>query len=355
MAIISKKKKIYKISSQLRSYLKDNDREIELPIRYSDLLRYNNVVPLMDKNNKDTLWESVFYPQDDMKHIHYSLKKIYAILKANGDLSVMDHLFVDRIDLCVYGNTQPFRVRIVNRINDNFDYFYIKKADASRIYGLELEHLLSPNRISYSVDEETLIEEHIVGIPGDQFIKLHLSDKNLNKIRLAKEFVKFNERCFIRLLGDMHSSNFVIDVTPDFEEVDYRIRAIDFDQQSYEGRKSIYLPQYFKQNNPLIEIGIRCMTPETVKQYQKEERFLIATRLKASKGKIERLLKAMMGDNISSATNVQNLRQELAKHYNNTSFLDCNSMGELLKKSLDAVLVQKPKEQSAWSIGLNEL
>lgn len=342
MAIISKKKSIYKISEHLRGYLTDNDREIQLPIRYNDLLRYDNVVPLLDKNNKDTLWESVFFPQDDMRHIHHSLKKIYAILKANGDLSVMDHLFVDRIDLCVYGNTQPFRIRIVNRINDNFDYFYIKNADASRIYGLELEHLLSPNRISYYVNEDTLIEEHIVGIPGDQFIKLHLKDKNLNKIRLAKEFVKFNERCFIRLLGDMHSSNFVIDVTPDFEEVDYRIRAIDFDQQSYEGRKSIYLPQYFKQNNPLIEIGINCMTPETVKQYQKEERFLIATRLKASKHKIDELLKAMIEDNISTPGSVQNLRHDLAKHYNNDSFLQCLSMGELLKKSLETVQEQKP-------------
>ena len=28
-----------------------------------------------------------------------------------------------------------------DKINDNFDYFYIKNADASRIYGLELEGL----------------------------------------------------------------------------------------------------------------------------------------------------------------------------------------------------------------------
>ncbi|ELR69086.1 hypothetical protein C900_05475 [Fulvivirga imtechensis AK7] len=342
MAIIDKKKNIYRISKKLRAYLIENDREIKLPITYQDLLRYDNSIPLLDKNNKDTLWESVFYPQDDMKHIHYSLKKIYAILKADGDLSVMEHLFVDRIDLCIYGNTQPFRVRIVNRINDNFDYFYIKNADASRIYGLELEHLLSPNRISYFVDDNTLIEEHIIGIPGDQFMKYHLHDKNLNKIRLAKEFVKFNERCFVRLLGDMHSSNFVIDITPDFEEIDYRIRAIDFDQQSYEGRKSIYLPQYFKQNNPLIKIGLQCMTPETVKQYQKEERSLIATRVKASRDKIKQLLVAMSEDKISPQENVDHLKKELATHYKNKDFLKCGSMGEILKKSLQTVLDQKP-------------
>jgi uncharacterized tellurite resistance protein B-like protein len=342
MAIISKKKNIYKISKVLRSYLQKHDREIKLPINYKDLLRYDNSIALIDQRGKDTLWETVFYAQDEMNEIHHSVKTIYAIMKADGDLSVMEHLFVDRIDLCVFGNTQPFRIRIVNRINDNFDYFYIKNADASRVYGLELEHLLSPNRISYVVNDETLIEEHIVGIPGDMFIKYYLKDKNLNKIRLAKEFVKFNERCFVRLLGDMHSSNFVIDITPDFEEVDYRLRAIDFDQQSYEGRKSIYLPQYFKENNPLIEIGLNLMTPETVRQYQKEERSLISHRYKASKEKVNELLAAMSNDNISTPKNVKSLASDLAKHYKNKDFLECNTMGELVRKSLETALNQKP-------------
>lgn len=341
MAVISKKKKIFRISGNLRKYLTSHDREIKLPIQYKDLQRYDNAIPLLDKNDRDTYWETVFYPQDDMRSIHHNLKKIYAILKADGDLSVMEHLFIDRIDLCVYGNTQPFRVRIVNKINDNFDYFYIKNADASRVYGLELEHMLSPNRISYLVYQDTLIEEHIVGIPGDQFIKYHLKDPNLNEIRLAKEFVKFNERCFVRLLGDMHSSNFVIDVTPDFEEVDYRLRSIDFDQQSYEGKKSIYMPQYFKQNNPLIEIGIKCMTPETVKQYQKEERSLIATRIKADRKRIDELLSAMTKDNLAPRANVESLRKELADHYKEPSFLTCESMGALVQKSLLLLIKQK--------------
>ena len=345
MAIISKKKNIYKISVALRSYLKKHGRDMVLPIDYQDLLRYDNSIPLHDKNDKDTLWETVFFPQDDMKQIHHSLKTIYAILKADGDLSVMEHLFVDRIDLCAYGNTQPFRVRLVNRINDNFDYFYIKNADASRVYGLELEHLLSPNRMSYVVQKQTLIEEHIVGIPGDMFIKHHLNDKNLNETRLAKEFVKFNERCFVRLLGDMHSSNFVIDITPDFEDVEYRIRAIDFDQQSYEGRKAIYLPQYFKQNNPLIEIGLKCMTPETVKQYQKEERSLIAHRFKASKKNVTALLDAMSKDNISTPSNVKSLKEDLSRHYANKDFLKCKNMGEILMQSLETVLAQKTQYQ----------
>jgi hypothetical protein len=337
MALISKKKIIYPISPGLRSFLQAYGREVEVPIHYRDLLRYSGSIPLYDSKGNDTHWETVLFAESDREEIHYNVKKIYALLKAEGDISVMQHLFVDRIDLCIYGNTQPFRVRIVNKINDNFDYFYIKNADASRVYGLELEHLLSPNRINYLVHEGTLIEEHIAGIPGEQFIKKHLNDPSLNVIRLAKEFVKFNERCFVRLLGDMHSSNFVVDVTPDFEETHYRIRAIDFDQQSFEGKKSVYLPQYFKQNNPLIQLGIKHITPESMVQYQREERALIANRLKNSAKEIENLLVSMENDVISTPENITTLRQDLAKHYNNPKFLDCKNMGQMLRESLEMV------------------
>lgn len=337
MALISKKKIIYPISSGLRKFLQNYGREVDFPIHYRDLLRYSGSIPLYDSKGNDTHWETVLFAESDREEIHFYVKKIYALLKAEGDISVMQHLFVDRIDLCIYGNTQPFRVRIVNKINDNFDYFYIKNADASRVYGLELEHLLSPNRINYLVHEGTLIEEHIAGIPGEQFMKKHLYDPALNVIRLAKEFVKFNERCFVRLLGDMHSSNFVIDVTPDFEETHYRIRAIDFDQQSFEGKKSVYLPQYFKQNNPLIQLGIKHITPESMAQYQREERALIANRLKNSAKEVEDLLFAMENDVISTPENIASLRQDLAKHYKNPRFIACNNMGQILRESLELV------------------
>ncbi|TFV97589.1 hypothetical protein E4S40_02765 [Algoriphagus kandeliae] len=338
MALISKKKQVYPISDGLRAYLEKYGREVNIPIHYDELLRYKDSIALYDSKDHDTLWETVFYEQNDREEIHQSVKRIYAILKAGGDSSVMEHLYVDRIDLCIYGNTQPFRIRIVNRINDNFDYFYIKNADASRVYGLELEHLLSPNRISYLVHKNTLIEEHIAGIPGDKFMQLYINDQNLNPIRLAKEFVKFNERCFVRLLGDMHSANFVIDVTPDFEETHYRIRAIDFDQQSYEGKKSIYLPQYFKENNALIELGMKYITPESMRQYQKEERALIAFRVKSSQHEIDGILQAMEKDVIAPSENVFNLRKELARHYKNQKFMTCTNMGQILRVSLEQVL-----------------
>ncbi len=339
MAIISRKKIPFKINASLRNYLVSYNREVDMPIHYPYLLRYDNAIPLYDKKGSDTFWETVFYPQSDIEEVYHSLKTIYADLKADGDMSVMNHLYVDRVDLCSYGNSKPFRIRIVNKVNDNFDYFYIKNADASRIYGLELEHILSPNRISYLTSGDTLIEEHIAGIPGDMFIKNYLDAPNQNSIRLCKEFVKFNERCFVRLLGDMHSSNFVVDITPDFEEIYYRIRSIDFDQQSYEGKRSVYMPQYFKQNNALIELGIKCLSSESVHQYQTEERALIAGRIRVERNRIEDLMSVMRADTISLPQHIDQLKAELAVYYNKKDFLNCRTMGEIVQRSLDLVSV----------------
>jgi DNA-binding transcriptional regulator YbjK len=136
----------------------------------------------------------------------------------------------------------------------------------------------------------------------------------------------------------MHSSNFVVVITPDFEETHYRIRAIDFDQQSYEGKKSIYLPQYFKQNNALIKMGIKYITSESMAQYQKEERALIATRLKTSTIEIEDLLTCMENDTISTQENIETLKKDLTRHYKNEEFLKCRNMGNILRESLNQVL-----------------
>ncbi len=339
MALISKKKIPFKISNRLRRYLIKYDRDRFLPLKYSDLLRYDNKITLYDKNGNDTLWETVFYAQSELLEIYENLKTIYADLKTDGDESVIKHLVVDRVDVCTYANTSPFRIRISNMVNDNYDYFYIKKADASRIYGLELEHLLSPNVISYVSHEDTLVEEHIAGITGDLFMQNHLSDPNLNPIRLTKEFIKFNERCFVRLLGDMHSSNFVIIITPDFEDFHYRIRAIDFDQQSYEASKSVYMPQYFKQNNAIIDLGMKYMTPESVKQYQTEERSLISNRMKAEKIRLGDLIEIMKKDKIYLEENLELLKEDLASHYKNSNFLACQNMGDVLELSLKLVSI----------------
>lgn len=343
--IPSRKKIPYPINHPLNNYLAEYGRKVRLPLQYDDLLRSTASLPLTDMHGQDTLWETLFFEDAYTQEINKALTMIYALLKTDGDVEVLEHLRVSRIDYCTFGNTKPFRVRIINLLNDNYDHFYIKKADASRVYGLELEHILSPNRVTYLVDGDTLIEEHIVGIPGDDFIKYNLEDSKFNQIRIAKEFVKFNERCFVRLLGDMRSYNYVVETTPDIEGSQFRIRTIDFDQQSYEGRMNFYLPQYFKSNNPIIFMGIKNMTAETVRQYQLEERSLIANRAKLSRSRLGELLTIMSDDHISTPPKVNQLKSELSRHHKNDMFKHCRNMGEIVFTNLK-LLLQKEFKQS---------
>lgn len=330
----SRKKPFFPVNDQLRQYLRQQGREIQLPVSYNDLLRFTYSVPLKDKHGNDTLWEKTLYDMRDWEYIRDGLIKIYALLRTKGDLTFAKHLDVARIDYCSFGNSNPFRIRIINKFNDNYDHYYIKQTDASRIYGLELEHILSPNRISFFSHENTLIEDHIPGIPGDIFIKEYLNRPETNKIRLAKEFVKFNERCFVKLLGDMRSYNFVITLIPDIEDVQYRVRAIDFDQHAYEGRKSLYLPQFFKENYPYVEMVLNNLNKDSIEQYQAEERTLMALRLNEKRRRIYDLYTVMENDTISTPEKTNQLKNELASYMNVPSFRECRSMGQLAKAHL---------------------
>src|SRR5688500_9560998 len=336
----SRKKDIYPVNDDFRNYLKVHGREVKLPVAYRDLLRITYSVPLLDKAGKDTLWEKVTYDMKEWEFIRDGLVKIYAILKTEGDLSFSKHLDVARIDYCTFGNSHPFRIRIVNKFNDNYDYYYVKQADASRIYGLELEHILSPNRITFLSNKETLVEEHIPGIPGDLFISKHLNEPTTNQIRFAKEFAKFNERCFVRLLGDMRSYNFVVDITPDVEDFQYRIRAIDFDQQSYEGRKNLYLPQFFKENIELVELTKKILNKDSIEQYQAEERTMIAFRMASSRRRTMDLLNIMSKDNISKPEKIEQLKTELGEHFKTSLFKKNKSMGQVVKTHLKQNLMK---------------
>jgi len=150
--------------------------------------------------------------------------------------------------------------------------------------------------------------------------------------------VKFNERCFVRLLGDMRSYNLVVEVTPDIEDYQYRIRAIDCDQQVYEGRKNMYLPQFFKENNPLVQMTLQQLNKESIDQYQAEERSAMAFRVAASRFRLMDLFNIMSRDIISTPEKTDNLRQELNAYFNTNAFDRCRSMGQILKVHLKLML-----------------
>ncbi|MFT5103785.1 MAG: hypothetical protein ACI86C_001445 [Candidatus Latescibacterota bacterium] len=337
--LISKKKPAYKISERLSAYLTRNGRNIKIPIYYDDLLRFQGSISIFDKNGKDTLWLSTYYAESERDEIEMSLKKMYTVLHADGSDVVLPYLSIDSIDYCTFGNTKPFRIKVRNILNDNYIFLYIKKADASRIYGLELEHLLSPNHINFLVHENTLIEEHISGIPGDDFIENNLDEcSERDKREIAKEFVKFNERCFVRLLGDMRSYNYVMVLTHDFDRIQYRIRAIDFDQQSYEGKVNVYKPQFLKENIKLVQMTMASLQEESIEQYKREERSLLAKRANSEKDRLQELMGCMVADAISTPAKINELRRDLFKLTGDVNFKKTSNMGEILQSALDFVI-----------------
>lgn len=335
---ISKKKPSFPISRKLHNYLQEYNHNIKIPIFYDDLLRFQGSIVVYDKDDNDTLWLRVFYNEFERKTIDLSLKQVYSILISDGNEEILQYLNVDYIDYCTFGNSKPFRIKIRNILNDNYTIFYVKKADASRVYGLELEHMLSPYNLNFLVYKDTLIEEHIAGIPGDDFINNMLPHcTSSEKSQIAKEFVKFNERCTIRLLGDMRSYNYVIVPTHDFDHVVYKIRAIDFDQQSYEGKFNIYRPQFFKENNKIVEMVSEKILPQSIKQYQIEERSIIAKRMISYNDRVDELLECMLSDTLSTDENVKQLRKEIYDFTKDVKFKKCNCMGAIVKTALDFV------------------
>ena len=337
--LISKKKPAYPITKLLSNYLTEQGRNIKIPIYYDDLLRFQGAVEIYDKQGNDTLWLSTYFAEHERDEIDLSLKRIYTILHADGSDTILPYLNIDSIDFCTFGNSKPFRIKVRNILNDNYIFLYIKKADASRVYGLELEHLLSPNHINFLIHKDTLIEEHISGIPGDIFIKNELKNcSDQDKSAIAKEFVKFNERCFVRLLGDMRSYNFVMVLTHDFDRIEYRIRAIDFDQQSFEGNPKVYKPQFLKENNDLVEMTLNLLQEESIEQYKKEERSLLAKRASREQDRLNDLINCMCNDAISTPEKIQQLKNGLFELTKDVNFRKASNMGAILKSALDFII-----------------
>jgi len=333
--LISKKKPTFPVNNLLAAFLKKHNRSTKISILYDDLLRFQGAISVYDKNDVDTLWIRTYYSEFEREEIDLSLKKIYTLLHSDGNEKTIPFLNIDAIDFCTFGNSKPFRIKVRNILNDNFTYFYVKQADASRVYGLELEHILSPYTMNYLVYKDTLIEEHISGIPGDDFIENVLPTcSKSEKSQIAKEFVKFKERCLIRLLGDMRSYNYVITPIHDFDKIIYKIRAIDFDQQSFEGNLKVYNLQFMKENFKMVEMVGKRLQNSSINQYKIEERSYIAKRMISSPDRIQHIIRCMVHDSISFPHHIERLKQGLIDYVGDVEFKKCKNMGEILETIL---------------------
>ena len=161
-----------------------------------------------------------------------------------------------------------------------------------------------------------------------------MEHEKVNKVRIAKEFVKFNERCFIRLLGDMRSVNYVVDITPDFEEVQYRVRPIDFDQQSYEGKCKVYHSYNFSSNRKITRLSFNSLNRRTIRQYAEEERSQMAHRAAADSIRLKGVLRTMRKEKLAPEEHIKRLVGELNRIHHTDIFSDCETMGELTERHI---------------------
>ena len=118
------------------------------------------------------------------REIFEGLKKIYVLLRSGGDERILPNLYVDRVDYCTFGNTKPFRIRIVNQYNDNHDYQYILK-----VVLLALENIKRAERIKTAkrVKMAKELQENIVEVlrrPENQ-IKI-LKESSINIVVLSE-------------------------------------------------------------------------------------------------------------------------------------------------------------------------
>lgn len=327
-------KEIYPISNSLQQYLVKYRRDIELPINYSELFHYRYTNAIKDKNGKPTHWENVIYEEQLLAELKPKLIAVFGLLYklSRQEMEVLD---IGAIDFCEYANSMPFRIAIINKQNNQGDFFYIKSADASRIYGLELEQLLSPNKIVFYYHQNTLVETHIDGIPGDLFVDEINNLPIAEQAQLAGEFVRFNERCFARLLGDMRSYNFVV-MKDEWQQ--WRIKAIDFDQQCYEGRMNLYLPQFYKENYQYVQLVINLLGNEKIETARREERAILAKLAASNRRRLAELLQVMHTEEISENYKILSLRKELATAFHTSRYSNCKTMGSIVKQQLKQLL-----------------
>ena len=330
-------KEVYPVSESLQHYLRLYGRDIQLPITYKELFHYQYTNALKDEKGKHTHWERAVYQKDLLATLQQKLIVVYTLLKKENAI-VTKNLQLQSIDFCEFANSMPFRINILHTNNNTTGCFYIKDADASRIYGLELEQLLSTNNINFLYHQNTLVEEHIEGTPGDIFLSSvdHLT--NTEKKLLATEFVRFNERCFTRLLGDMRSYNFVVVKNENNHQHPFHLKSIDFDQQCYEGKLNLYLPQFYKENYGYVQMTMQLLKDDTIEQIRTIEKQQMAKAVIQHRRQLTALLQAMMKEEISENYKVVSLRKELNAYFNTRHFTKCKTMGAIVKQQLRQLL-----------------
>jgi hypothetical protein len=326
-------KDLIPVGEPFRNYLHQHGRSCPLYFTYADLQDYSHTESLRDPFGRHTHWERVIYRDGRIATLYPRLLDAYLLLCRNEEAPnrVASAWRIEAIDFCEYANSMPFRITLSDNAGLS-DYFFVKQADASRIYGLELEQLLGDTHIAFICEGDTLVERAIRGVFADDYLANSALLDPLRKLEAAKNFVDFNLRCFSRLLGDMRSYNFVVQ---DGQDSSLRFRAIDFDQQAYEGALSMYFPHFYSENRLLVDWVIEFLSPSEIGSIEHTTLLNLRRSAAAHSGRLQQLLEVLGRDELTPHYKFIQLRKALAGYHGSDAFLRCHSMGDLLRKQLD--------------------
>ena len=118
--------------------------------------------------------------------------------------------------------------------------------------------------------------------------------------------------------------------------------------QCYDGRLKFYKPQYFTENNELIQFGLRYMDRASSRQYQLEERAQMQLRMRVERTRLNNLMDAIVQEPLAPGAKIHQLRGELADWYKEPAFHECETMGEILHTSL--LLLQEGQLTESWEV-----
>jgi len=135
----------------------------------------------------------------------------------------------------------------------------------------------------------------------------------------------------------MRSYNFVVLKNGDSARP-FTIKAIDFDQQCYEGKLNLYLPQFYKENYPYVQLATAFLGDDAIDTIRITERKAMAGHYARNFSQITALLKVMQEEELSEQYKVVSLRKELNKYHHTSIFNHCKTMGSLVKQQLELVL-----------------
>jgi len=326
-------KDLIPVGEPLRNYLQQHGRSCPLHLTYADLQDYSHTESLRDAHGRHTHWERVIYRDGRIATLYPRLLDAYLLLCRNEEAPnrVASAWRIEAIDFCEYANSMPFRITLSENAGRS-DFFFVKQADASRIYGLELEQLLGETDIAFISEGDTLVERAIGGVFADVYLANAALLDPSRKLSAARAFVDFNLRCFARLLGDMRSYNFVVQ---DGLDSSLRFRAIDFDQQAYEGALALYFPHFYSENRLLVDWVDEFLSPSEIISIEQGTLLNLRRSATANPGRLQQLLEVLGRDELTPHYKFIQLRKALAAFHGSDAYLRCQSMGDLLSKQLN--------------------